>query len=110
MLVHKQIHKSVKKYFIPHHENEFRPHIFRELSVAIILGSILLLFVLSVSTKRFLSGTVLGANISTSVLIDMTNETRLAMSETPLTRNTMLDTAAGLVQARRRRAEDLAPP
>ena len=93
--------KTLKKYFIPHHHNDFKPHIFREVSIIIMVLIVIFLFGVSIGSKYFLKSTVLGASISTSVLIDMTNETRLATNEAPLIRNNKLDIAAQM------KAEDM---
>ncbi len=94
--------RALKHLFIPHEHNDYKPHFFREVSIAIIL--ILSIFLLGVSagSSFFIHKTVLGANVTASVLIDLTNESRLAYNQSPLLRNPVLDTAATL------KAEDMA--
>ncbi len=62
------------------------------------------IFLLGVSagSSFFIHRTVLGANVTASVLVDLTNESRLAYNQAPLIRNPVLDTAATL------KAEDMA--
>ncbi len=95
-------HSFLKHVFIPHEHNDYKPHFFREVSVAIIvIGSIFLLG-FSAGSSFFIKKTVLGANVTASVLVDLTNESRLAYNEAPLVRNSVLDHAATL------KAEDMA--
>ena len=94
-MTHKAI-SVLKHTFVPHEGNDFKPHFFREASViAVILVST---FLLGASAGRsfFIHKTVLGASISSSVLVDYTNESRLAYNEPPLVRNEKLDRAAQL--------------
>lgn len=94
--------KALKHTFIPHEHNDYKPHFFRELSVAIVvIGSIFLLG-FSVGSSFLIHKTVLGANVTASVLVDLTNESRLAYNQEPLARNSVLDQAANL------KAEDMA--
>lgn len=86
----------IKHILVAHEHNDHTPHLLRELS----LGSIILfgVFLLGVSlgSSLFLKKTVLGASIAASVLVDMTNESRLAYNVTPLVRSEKLDHAAEL--------------
>ena len=95
-------HSFLKHVFIPHEHNDYKPHFFREVSVAIIvIGSIFLLG-FSAGSSFLIKKTVLGASVTASVLVDLTNESRLAYNEAPLVRNPVLDRAATL------KAEDMA--
>lgn len=89
--------KVLKDYFIPHEENNHRPHIFREVSLVAILAIALVLFVSSLGSSYLLknSSTLLG-NIYTAVLVDMTNQTRVDENKTPLIVNPKLEYAAQL--------------
>lgn len=92
---------AFKHVFIPHEHNDYKPHFFREVSVAtIIIGSIFMLG-FSAGSSFFIHKTVLGANVTANVLVDLTNESRLAFNEPPLVRNPTLDRAAEL------KAEDM---
>ena len=95
-------HSFLKHVFIPHEHNDYKPHFFREVSVAIIvIGSIFLLG-FSAGSSFLIKKTVLGASVTASVLVDLTNESRLAYNQAPLVRNSALDYAATL------KAEDMA--
>lgn len=97
-----KLHSFLKHAFIPHEHNDYKPHFFREVSVAVIvIGSIFLLG-FSAGSSFFIKKTVLGASVTASVLVDLTNESRLAYNEAPLVRNPVLDRAATL------KAEDMA--
>ncbi len=87
---------ALKHLFVPHHGNDYKPHFFREISVAIILFGSTFLLGASLGSSFFIHKTVLGASIAANVLVDLTNETRLAYNESPLVRNELLDKAAEL--------------
>lgn len=86
----------LKHIFIPHDKNDYKPHFFRELSIAIILFTSIFLLGASAGSSFFIHKTVLGANITASVLIDDANVSRLAYNEAPLLRSEKLDKAAKL--------------
>lgn len=86
----------LKHIFVPHEHNSYKPHFFREITVVSIALIAVFLLGCSVGSSLFIRKTVLGANIATSVLVDLTNESRLANNESPLVRNSTLDTAATL--------------
>lgn len=85
-----------KHLFIPHEGNDFKPHFFREASVAIILFVSIFLLGASFGSSLFLKKTVLGASLATGVLIDLANESRMQDTKAPLTHSTALDRAAQL--------------
>jgi hypothetical protein len=87
-------HTIVKHLFIPHAGNDYKPHFFRELSIALILLLGLFLLGFSAGSSYFINKTVLGASVGASVLVDLTNQSRLAYNEQPLVRNEKLDAAA----------------
>ena len=89
--------KHLKKYFIPHEENDYKPHFLQEASVAVVALIVVALFLASflhvgliLSDKDFLAAILPG------VLVDLTNEERQDNSLTTLTRNPILDQAARL--------------
>ncbi len=90
----KTVHNVMKRYIIPHKENDYHPHLFRPITVYIIIFISLILMGIVIYTRIFLTGTVLGVNISSSVLIDMTNASRSEKGELPLTRSVQLSMAA----------------
>lgn len=96
-----KLSKALKHLFIPHEHNDYKPHFFREISVALLIALVMFLLGLSAGSTFFLKRTVLGASVSSSVLIDLTNESRLANNHPPLVRNSLLDRAAEL------KAEDM---
>ncbi|MBP9867272.1 MAG: CAP domain-containing protein [Candidatus Pacebacteria bacterium] len=86
----------LKHMFIPHEHNEYKPHFFREVSVLILFAIILFALGASFGSYFFIHRTVMGAEIAASVLIDLTNEDRIASNQPALLRNSKLDTAAQL--------------
>lgn len=87
--------KHFKKFLIPHKQNQYHPHIFRNASYMVIFTLCIFLLGISVGNFVFLRDTVLGANIATNVLIDMANVARKENNAGQLTRNDKLDYAAG---------------
>lgn len=85
-----------KHLFVPHDKNDYKPHLFRELGVSAIIFTSVFLLGASFGSSLFLQRTVLGVQISSGVLIDLTNESRLAYNQPALIRNEKLDQAAEL--------------
>src|SRR3989344_6773903 len=98
-----QIHKWLKKCFVPHAENNFKPHFLRHesfllffsLIIVIELGFLVQVFVIFDKTG-FL------ASVLPGVLTSITNEERAENNVSPLTENELLNRAAQL------KAEDMA--
>ncbi|MDB5260495.1 MAG: hypothetical protein JWN37_726 [Candidatus Nomurabacteria bacterium] len=88
--------QGFRHLLIPHEHNDYKPHIFRELSVAIILFVSIFLLGASAGSSFFINKTVKGASIAASVLVDLANDNRLAYNEEPLTINPLLVQAATL--------------
>lgn len=86
----------LKHIFVPHEHNNYKPHFFREVTVVSIALVGVFLLGCSAGSSFFIRKTVLGVNIATSVLVDLTNESRVAHNESPLVRDATLDTAATL--------------
>lgn len=86
----------LKHIFIPHDENDYKPHFFREVAVSLFLFISVFLLGSSAGSSFFIHKTVLGAEIASSVLIDLTNESRIAYNQQPLLRSSKLDEAATL--------------
>ncbi len=93
--------KVVKKYFVPHKGNRYKPHLLREMSAISILILIVVLFLIATFGPSLLLRTKFGAAIYSSVLVDITNTNRVAYNSTPLTVNPVLVKAAAL------KAEDM---
>src|SRR5437764_569553 len=86
----------LKKYFIAHKGNQYRPHLFREFSVFVLLSLVLVLFIASVSGRIILQGSNLTALVLPKVLVDYANEDRLAGNYKTLAINDTLQKAAQL--------------
>lgn len=89
-----KVRSALKHLFIPHHGNEFKPHFFREAAVATMLFVSVFLLGISFGSSHFIHRTVLGATIASSVLIDLTNESRIKENEPPLLKSDKLERAA----------------
>jgi hypothetical protein len=86
----------LKHIFIPHDENDYKPHFFREVAVSMLLFISVFLLGSSAGSSFFVHKTVLGAEVAASVLIDLTNESRIDNNQSPLLRNQKLERAAEL--------------
>lgn len=94
--------KTFKKYFIPHHENEYKPHLLREAAVFTLAGIILLLFIIPVAAPVLFSRVNFLASIISPLLVDLANEDRT------LEGITTLSVSPALEEAARMKAEDMA--
>lgn len=95
--------KFIKKYFIPHEENEYKPHFFRPGMMVMILSGVLLLeIIFVVQAFVILPRTNQYASILPSIVFDLTNKNREAVGESYLTENPILARAAQM------KAEDMA--
>lgn len=94
--IKKNQNKFLKHFFISHKNNNFIPHVFKKVTLLVFL--IIGVFFLGVSygTNYFFNQTVLGASIASNVLVDLTNNDRLALSIPPLRVNKKLELAAKL--------------
>lgn len=88
--------KFMRHLFIPHHGNDFKPHFFREFAVATMLFVSVFLLGVSFGSSFFINKTVLGVTIASSVLVDLTNESRIEANQRPLLKNEKLEQAARL--------------
>ena len=93
----------LQDYFFPHPRNNHRPHLFSVASIATI-AALVIFFEAGylVQTKFVFLKTDFLAAVLPGVLIDLTNESRVAYGVTPVTRDALLDTAA------QQAAEDMA--
>ena len=85
---------ALKHVFVPHEGNDYKPHFFREFSVAAILFGSVFLLGASLGSSFFIHKTVLGASVAANVLVDLTNDSRIAYNAPPLVRSATLDQAA----------------
>ena len=91
----KRAGKTFKKYFIPHEENDHRPHILRWRAVVFVLAVMLVaegVFVLS--TQYLIPRSKLFGVMLVNALVDGTNQSRAANSLGALHENALLDQAA----------------
>ena len=83
-----------KHLFIPHIGNDFKPIFFREhIVLTILIGSILMLL-LSATSYTILRTTQFGSSVVSSVLVDLTNQTRERYNLPHLANNPLLKKAA----------------
>lgn len=88
--------KTLKKLFIPHIHNDYKPHFLREASVITISITVIVLLVVSAGTTIYIKNTDMTATVLPAVLVDLTNNARVSNNELTLTRNPVLDNAAKL--------------
>ena len=88
--------RRLKTYIFPSSENEYKPHIFRGVSTAVLLVAIILVLIASVSSTLFVERSGLLSAIYPSVLVDLANEARIKENRSPL------------VQAAQMKANDMA--
>ena len=86
--------KVLKDYFVPHSENDHKPHILREVSLVTMLAVALVFFASSFGSSYLVKSTSLLGNIYSAVLVDMTNVDRAKENKAPLVINPLLENAA----------------
>ena len=101
MKIHHRVKHHLKHLFIPHEGNEYRPHFFREISIAIILTIVFIIVSISASSAYVLQNTEVGKGIVSRVLIDLTNQERDNRQLPLLSYNSLLEKASYL------KAEDM---
>jgi hypothetical protein len=95
-MIHRKFLTLLKHTFVPHSGNEYKPHFFREhVILSLLIGSIFLLLV-SFTTYIVIRTTAYGSSVVSSVLIDLTNQTRTENNLSPLFYNQRLQDAATL--------------
>ena len=91
----KRVRKTLKKYFIPHEENDHKPHILRVQSVVFVLAIALVLELFFwFGVTQLEPNSQLFGIIITNSLIDGTNKNRAADNLAPLQVSPLLQTAA----------------
>lgn len=101
----KRSKKTLKKLFIPHSDNNFKPKFFENKAVFVFSAFVILLFIFSVNISDILRNVAKNSQLSAvlpSVLIELTNEERVSVSLNSLKENELLGRAAQL------KAEDMA--
>jgi hypothetical protein len=95
-MARRKIISLLKHTFIPHHGNEYKPHFFREhVILTLLIGSIFLLLT-SFTVYIVIRTTSFGSSAVSSVLVDLTNQTRKKNNLPPLLYSTELTQAATL--------------
>lgn len=92
----KKMKKTLKKYFIPHPENDHKPHILRERAVLSMALIVLILFVASVVGNYAVKNIKSLAAIQSAFLVDLANEDRADLGLKQLAINDKLVSAASL--------------
>jgi len=96
------VRRAVKKYLIPHKDNDFKPHLLREEGVLAVFAVVLILFLGFFAYSALIFKLDLLASILPGVLVDYANQGRVESLASPLTMNPLLEEAA------RKKAEDMA--
>lgn len=88
--------KTFKKYFIPHEDNNHKPHFLREKSVAFLAAVIVSLFMASVLGTYLVGSSRFLASIQSAFLVDLANNDRSINGASKLIVNEKLTLAAQL--------------
>jgi uncharacterized protein YkwD len=92
----------LKKYFIPNEENDYKPHILREMAVGVIALVAVLVFFAGVFQNLVLYRTDLISAVVSRTLVDLANGERFS------NKVAMLSTSPTLVEAAQLKANDMA--
>lgn len=92
----KSMKKTLKKYFVPHPENDHKPHILRERAVLGMVGVVVILFFASMAGSYAVKKIPSLANIQSAFLVDLANEDRAELGLKELAINDKLVSAAAL--------------
>ncbi len=91
----KRVRRTFKKYFVPHEENDHRPHILRARSVAFVLVvAFAVEGALWLGASQFAPRSRLFGIIVANALVDETNQSRVANGDAPLAVSPLLTAAA----------------
>lgn len=85
---------TVKKYLVPHKGNNYKPHLLREGAITAMFCIGIILFCTSLGSSYVLRKTDFGAAVIGAVLVDLTNEHRIANNQKPLAVHPLLEKAA----------------
>lgn len=94
--------KTLKKYFIPHKENDHKPHILRNEATLVIIGLLVVMELVYLAGTGYPNYRSYFARIISGVLVDETNVSRNEQKLPSLTVSPVLELAA------REKAEDMA--
>lgn len=92
----KSVKKTLKKYFIPHPENDHKPHFLREGAVSVTAAIVVILFFASIFGNYAVKNNKHLAAIQAAFLVDLTNEDRADQGLQKLAINDKLVSAAGM--------------
>jgi hypothetical protein len=91
----KRVRKTLKKYLVPHEENDHKPHLLRAKSVAFVLVvAVVMESVFLFGTSYLAPNSRLFGIILTNALVDGTNASRSSNNVAPLTISPLLQVAA----------------
>ena len=93
----------LKKYFIPNEENEYKPHILRETSIALISTVAIFVFAFGILQNLILLKTDLISAVIPRTLVDLANGDRISSGNIAI-----LNTSTLLEQAAQLKANDMA--
>ncbi len=83
------------RLFIPHSDNNYKPHLLRKnVTIALALAILVVQFAFVVSVTKILPQSGYVASVLVAVIVDETNSERVSLGLTQLTRNKVLDQAA----------------
>lgn len=88
--------KFLKKFFIPHKENNFKPHLFRKTSLVSLFLIVIFVFSFTVFSRVVIDKTGMTALVLPKVLVDYANKDRQENNFQNLTINPLLEKAAKL--------------
>ena len=83
-----------KKYFIPHRENDYKPHLFRGVGLFGLFTLIIVVFTLAVGNGVIVTRTDFTALVLPKVLVDFANENRVPLKLKTLAISPVLEKAA----------------
>ncbi len=90
----KKIINKIKNIFIPHYQNDHKPHFFREASIFSIVAISIFVLSISVGSRLYIKSSDMLAEVLPSILVDMTNNSRSSAGISHLSRSSILDQAA----------------
>jgi len=96
------VRRTLKKHFIPHRGNNYKPHLLRERGAFVLASLVAALFLASLLPRLATSRFPFFGSIISAVLVDLANEDRALASAAPLKQSPILEAAA------RMKAEDMA--
>ena len=90
----KYMRQTLKKYFIPHRGNDYKPHVLREFGALMLASAILSILLISYIQLSILIEVDLFASVVPSILVELANGDRQSTALHPLVPNAALQAAA----------------